>query len=59
MVYFRHGRRHQVTAVTQDWDRDGAELLAADEQLLRELTEGARDGGLKLTGQWRSVAEPP
>ena len=28
-----------------------AELSAADEQLLRELTERARTGGLKLTGE--------
>ena len=31
-------------------DREPAELSAADEQLLRELTERARAGGLKLTG---------
>lgn len=31
--------------------RDEAELPAADEQLLRELTERARTGGLKLTGE--------
>jgi len=29
----------------------GVELSAADEQLLRELTERARTGGLKLTGE--------
>ena len=40
-----------MTDVTQDRDRDGAELSAADEQLLRELTERARAGGLKLTGE--------
>jgi hypothetical protein len=28
----------------------GAELSATDEQLLRELTDRARAGGLKLTG---------
>src|SRR5271165_239829 len=32
-------------------DQDGAELSAADEQVLRELTERARTGGLKLTGE--------
>ena len=37
--------------VTEDWDEAGAELSAADEQLLRELTERARTGGLKLTGE--------
>jgi transposase-like protein len=31
--------------------RDGAELSAADEQALRELTERARAGGLRLTGE--------
>jgi putative transposase len=40
-----------MTDVTQDRDRDGAGLPAADEQLLRELTERARAGGLKLTGE--------
>ena len=40
-----------MTDVTQDRDRDGTELSAADEQLLRELTERARTGGLKLTGE--------
>ena len=42
---------YQVTDVTQDRDQDGAELSAADEQLLRELTDRARTGGLKLTGE--------
>ena len=37
--------------VTQDRTQHGAELSAADEQLLRELTERARAGGLKLTGE--------
>ena len=32
-------------------DREPAELSAADEQLLRELTERARTGGLQLTGE--------
>jgi putative transposase len=40
-----------MTDVTEDRDQDGAELGAADEQLLRELTERARSGGLKLTGE--------
>jgi putative transposase len=31
--------------------QDGAELSAADEQLLRELTGRARAGGLQLTGE--------
>ena len=40
-----------MTDVTQDRDQADAELSAADEQLLRELTERARTGGLKLTGE--------
>ena len=40
-----------MTDVTQDRDQDGARLSAADEQLLRELTERARTGGLKLAGE--------
>ena len=40
-----------MTDVTTGQDQDGAELSAADEQLLRELTERARTGGLKLTGE--------
>jgi putative transposase len=39
-----------VTDVTIRTNEDGARLSAADEQLLRELTERARTGGLKLTG---------
>jgi transposase-like protein len=39
-----------VTDVAEDRDQDGAELSAADEQVLRELTERARAGGLKLSG---------
>ena len=31
--------------------QDEAELSAADQQLLRELTERAQAGGLKLTGE--------
>src|SRR5580692_2892039 len=40
-----------MTDVTEDRDQAGAELSAADEQVLRELTERARAGGLlgKLT----------
>jgi len=40
-----------MTDVTEDRDPAGAELSAADEQVLRELTERARTGGLKLTGE--------
>ena len=40
-----------MTDVTTSQSQDGAGLSAADEQLLRELTERARAGGLKLTGQ--------
>jgi transposase-like protein len=40
-----------MTEVTQGRGQDGPELSAADEQLLRELTERARAGGLKLTGE--------
>ncbi len=40
-----------MTDVTESRDQAGAELSAADEQLLRELTERARAGGLKLTGE--------
>src|SRR5499425_3807441 len=40
-----------MTDVTEDRDQDGTELSAADEQVLRELTERARTGGLKLTGE--------
>src|SRR5271170_2043860 len=40
-----------VTDVTNGESQDAAELSAADEQLLRELTERARAGGLKLTGE--------
>jgi putative transposase len=39
-----------VTDVTEDRDQARAELSAADEQVLRELTERARAGGLKLSG---------
>ena len=40
-----------VTDVTTSQGQDGPELSAADEQLLRELTERARSGGLQLTGE--------
>ena len=40
-----------MTDVMTSRDEDGAELSVADEQLLRELTERARTGGLKLTGE--------
>ncbi len=40
-----------MTDVTEDRDQAGTGLSAADEQLLRELTERARAGGLKLTGE--------
>src|SRR5215813_1711788 len=40
-----------VTDVTKSQNQEQPELSAADEQLLRELTERARTGGLKLTGE--------
>src|SRR6516225_11937010 len=40
-----------MTDVTTDRTQNEAELSAADEQLLRELTERARTGGLKLAGE--------
>jgi hypothetical protein len=40
-----------VTDVTNSENQDIAGLSAADEQLLRELAERARAGGLKLTGE--------
>ena len=40
-----------MTDVTTSQDQEQPELPAADEQLLRELTERARTGGLKLTGE--------
>src|ERR1700748_3093953 len=40
-----------MTDVTTDQDQAQLELSAADEQLVRELTERARAGGLKLTGE--------
>jgi len=40
-----------MTDVTNSGNRDATELSAAGEQLLKELTERARAGGLKLTGE--------
>src|SRR5579875_1929367 len=40
-----------MTDVTTDAAQEPMALSAADEQLLRELTERARAGGLKLTGE--------
>ncbi len=40
-----------MTDVTMNRSADDPELSAADEQLPRELTERARAGGLKLTGE--------
>ena len=40
-----------MTDVMAGQGQDGPELSAADEQVLRELTERARTGGLKLTGE--------
>jgi putative transposase len=40
-----------VTDVTSSASQDHVELPAGDEQLLQELTERARAGGLKLTGE--------
>jgi hypothetical protein len=40
-----------MTDVTMDRGQDEVELPAADGQLLHELTERARTGGLKLTGE--------
>ena len=40
-----------MTDVTKSQDQEQPELSAADEQLLREVTERARTGGLNLTGE--------
>jgi putative transposase len=40
-----------MTDVTMNGSQEPAGLSAADEQVLRELTERARTGGLKLTGE--------
>ena len=37
--------------VTIEKGQDGVELSAADEQLIRELTDRARTEGLRLTGE--------
>src|SRR5690348_17228661 len=47
-----------MTDVTTDQDQAQVELSAADEQLLRELTERARAGGLKLTGEGGLLGKP-
>ena len=46
-----------MTDVAEDRDQAGAELSAADEQVLRELTERARTGGLKLPGDRRAAGQ--
>jgi len=46
-----------VTDMTTDTDRDAVELSAADEQVLSELTERARAGGLRLTGEGGLLAK--
>ena len=40
-----------MTDVTTGQEQNPGELSAADEQVLRELTERARTGGLQLTGE--------
>jgi putative transposase len=40
-----------VTDVTIETEQGGPVLSAADEQLVRELAERARAGGLKLAGE--------
>ncbi len=40
-----------MTGVTASQGQEPVELSAADEKLLRELTERARTGRLKLTGE--------
>ena len=40
-----------MSNVTEDPGQAGAELSAADEQVLRELAERARAEGLRLTGE--------
>jgi putative transposase len=46
-----------TTEQDQDQDQEPAGLSAADQQLLRELTERARAGGLKLTGEGGLLGE--
>jgi hypothetical protein len=45
-----------LTDVTNGQDQDGAELPAADEQLLRELIERARSGALAGAGNGGATA---
>ena len=40
-----------MTDLSEGRGQEQAELSPADEQVLRELTERARAGGLKLTGE--------
>ena len=47
-----------MTDVTTSQDQQSAELSAAGEQLLRELTERARADGLQLTGEVVLVSHP-
>ncbi len=47
-----------MTDVTTSPGQEPVELSAADEQLLRELTERARAGGLQLTGEGRLLGRP-
>jgi putative transposase len=47
-----------MTDVTTDQVRDEVELPAGDEQLVRELTERARTGGLTLTGEGGLLGKP-
>ena len=46
-----------MTDMTTERDQEPAGLSAADQQLLRELTERARAGGLKLTGEGGLLGE--
>jgi putative transposase len=46
-----------MSDVTTEQDHEAAGLSAADQQLLRELTERARAGGLKLTGDGGLLGE--
>jgi len=47
-----------VTDVTADNGQEPTELsVQADEQVLRELSERARPGGLRLTGEGRPLGK--
>ena len=46
-----------MTDVTTSQGQEPAKLPAGDQQLLRELTERARAGGLKLTGEGGLLGE--